>query len=239
MRNESFFEEIKIESKVFDRRTLFTIFKLIQKGILKSVVSVVKEGKESVVVSARDKKQGWLAVKVYRVEFADFKSRWQYLVADPRFSRTRKNKWFTVLTWAQREFKNMKIAFNAGVRCPEPIFVNKNVLVMSFIGKNGNAAKDLIHTRLEDPQQVYEQVEEEMKKIAEAGLVHTDLSPYNILMYDAPYIIDFSQATTELNPLAKEFLIRDVKNINNYFSKLGANINEDLFEQLKKEMKLD
>jgi len=239
MRNERFSEEFKIESKVFDKRTLLTIFKLIQKGILKTVESVIKEGKESVVVSAKDKMKGWLALKIYRVEFTDFKTRWKYLVADPRFSRTRKNRWFTVITWAQREFKNMKIAFDAGIKCPEPIFVSKNVLVMGFIGEGGVAASELIHTKLEDPQQVYEQVEDEMKKLAESGLVHTDLSPYNILMLDVPYLIDFSQATTELNPLAKEFLIRDVKNINKYFSKLGAKVNEDLFEQLKKEMKLD
>ena len=239
MKEEKFYNEIKIENKVFDKRTLLTIFKMIQKGLVKSVESVVKEGKESVVISARDKNQEWLALKVYRVEVSDFKSRWQYLVADPRFSRTRKNKWVTVITWAQREFKNLKIASEAGVKCPEPVYVNKNVLVMSFIGEEGRAATELIKTRLEDPQQVYDQVEGEMKKLAKAGLVHTDLSPYNILMLDVPYLIDFSQATTELNPNAKEFLLRDVKNINNYFLKQGAELNEELFEQLKKEMGLE
>src|SRR2546425_54481 len=155
MKEPKFFQEFKIESKVFDRRTLFAIFKLMQKGLIKSVESLVKEGKESVVVSARNSMGRWFALKLYRVEFSDFKSRWKYLSADPRFERLRKNKWITVITWARREFKNLKIAFEAGVNCPEPIFVNKNVLMMDFIGEDGIPAQRLIDSKMKNPQKIY------------------------------------------------------------------------------------
>ncbi len=235
---DEFLTEFKIESKIFDKRTLFAIFKLIKKGIIKSVEGVVKEGKESVVVSARTKVGDWLSLKIYRVEYTDFKSMWKYLAGDPRFDHVRKNKRSVVLTWAKREFKNLKIAFDNEVCCPKPIALNENVLVTEFIGENGKQAPRLIDVKFEDSQEVYDLIIEEMKKLAKANLIHTDLSPYNILVFNKPYLIDFSQAVTEKHPSAEEFLQRDVQNINSYFRKLNVKTDENLFDELKKLMKL-
>ena len=48
----------------------------------------------------------------------------------------------------------------------------------------------------------------------EAGLVHADLSPYNILWYeDQAYFIDVSQSVEKMHPKALEFLLRDCTNI--------------------------
>ena len=53
------------------------------------------------------------------------------------------------------------------------------------------------------------------------GIIHGDLSPYNILNFEGkPYIIDFSQSL-KLTSLTKDYLERDVTNINNWFEKLG------------------
>ena len=61
-----------------------------------------------------------------------------------------------------------------------------------------------------------------MKKLHKAGLVHADLSQFNILNYNEnPIFIDMSQATTLKNTQAKEFLERDVRNISNFFNKIG------------------
>lgn len=230
---KNFLEESKIESKVFDKRTLFSIFKLMKKNVIKNLVSVVKEGKESVVFSGKNTLDEWIAIKVYRVEYCDFKSMWKYLTSDNRFNRVKKKRWDVIVTWAKREFKNMKIAFKHGVSMPKPISLKNNVLVMSFIGVDGIPAPMLLQVKKANWRKVYKQVVDEMKKLAEAKLVHTDLSPYNILFLEKPYIIDFSQAVSTKHPLAKEFLKRDVENINSYFKKKGVRVNKKLEEELK------
>jgi RIO kinase 1 len=228
----SFLEEFKIERKVFDKRTLLAIFKLIKRGYIKTVESVIREGKESLVCSAKDKDGNWLSIKIYRTQYCDFKSMWKYLADDPRFEKIKKDRWMVVLTWARREFKNLIIAYRSDVSCPKPVALNENVLVMSFIGENGSPAPMLIKTKLQEPQEVYDFIVDEMKKLAKSNLIHTDLSPYNIIFYNQPYLIDFSQAVTKRHPLAKEFLKRDVENINSYFKKLRAEVNENLFDEL-------
>lgn len=238
LKEEEFLKELKIESKIFDRRTLFAIFKLIKKGFVKNIESVIREGKESVVLSAKDKDGNWLSVKVYKTEYCDFKSMWKYLIGDPRFANVKKSRWPVVINWCKREFKNLEIAFENNVSCPEPITFNENILLTKFIGKDGIPAPRLTDIKIENIQDAYDFIVEEMKKLAKANLIHADLSPYNILILDKPYIFDFSQAVTEKHPLAKEFLKRDVKNINSYFKKSGAKINEKLFDELAKIMEL-
>jgi RIO kinase 1 len=231
-------KEFKIESKVFDERTLLTILKFMDKGIIKSVESTIKEGKESLILSAKDKKDNWLALKVYRTLHCDFKNMWNSLVIDPRFKGLKKERRTIVYNWCKREFRNLKTAFANNVSCPKPIAFKENVLVMSFIGENGEPAPRLIDIKVENMQDVYDFVVDEMKKLAKAGLVHSDLSAYNILIFDKPYFIDLSQAVVKEHPLAKEFLNRDVKNINSYFKKLGVKIQEELFNELIKIMEL-
>lgn len=221
-------KDFKIEKKVFDEQTLFAIYKLVTKGFVKSVESMVKEGKESLIVSAKDKSNNWLALKIYRTLHCDFKSMWKYLIADPRFKNIKRSRRNVVYNWCRREFSNLKIASEFKVNCPLPIAFYENVLVMKFIGENGIPAPRLIDLKLEkeEAEYIYQLILEEMKKLLEAKLVHTDLSPYNVLIFEKPYLIDFSQAVTFEHPLAKEFFERDVKNINSYFEKFGVKVKE-------------
>ena len=72
-----------------------------------------------------------------------------------------------------------------------------------------------------------------MKKLYKAGLIHSDLSPFNILNHgETPVFIDFSQATVLENSRAGEFLERDIKNVCNFFRKLGLKVDEE--KSLKK-----
>lgn len=233
---EDFLSERKVEGKVYDKRTLMAIFKLMKRGIIRTLESTVKEGKESVVAAAKNKEGEWLAVKIYRVEHCDFKSMWKYLISDYRFERIRKDRWHVVISWAKREFKNMQIAYEAGVTCPKPISVYENVLVMSFIGENGVPAPTLAQLEKEELnwKEIYDQVKNEMIKLTKAGIIHTDLSAFNILYYDKVYIIDFSQAVTENHPFALQFLERDTNNINEFFKKKNVSIDENLFETLRR-----
>ena len=120
----------------------------------------------------------------------------------------------------------MQTAYAAGVRVPLPIAVKKNVLVMEFVGDSeGNPMPALINTEditLNDYQQVIEQMSMLYQK---AKLVHADLSEYNIFKTDLGIMLfDFGSAVDIQHPNSKQFLLRDVLNINRFFEKRGIEV---------------
>jgi RIO kinase 1 len=70
----------------------------------------------------------------------------------------------------------------------------------------------------------------------EAKLVHSDLSEFNILLYEGePIIIDMGQSVLLDHPMSREFLLRDVRNVVKYFKKLGVDCSEeDLLARITK-----
>ena len=64
------------------------------------------------------------------------------------------------------------------------------------------------------------------KGYTKAGLVHADLSEYNILWMDGPVFIDVSQAVLLAHDYAKKYLLRDIQNIVSFFKKLGVETEE-------------
>jgi len=204
-----------------------------------SVESLLKEGKESVILSGLTKKKDRVAIKVYRTEACNFKTMWKYLIGDPRFHRIGKNRRTIVKLWCQREYKNLKIVFNAGVDCPKPLFFKENVMIMSFIGRGNSVAPRLIDVKLNNPEAVYKKVLLNLNKLVANGLIHGDLSAYNILLLVKPYFIDFSHGTSIKNPMAPELLKRDIKNVNSYFLKLDVAVkdSEKIYKELEQIMK--
>lgn len=66
-------------------------------------------------------------------------------------------------------------------------------------------------------------------------IVHGDLSPYNVLYYrDRVVVIDFPQASNPMrNPNAQALLLRDIRSICTFFSKLGVSADpEDIFNEM-------
>jgi len=219
-RKREYYKELKIVRGAFDERTLLTLYRLLNKKKI-SVGSLVKEGKESVILSGLMEKKEWVAIKVYCTDACNFKNMWKYLIGDSRFRRVGKNRRTIVNLWGQREYKNLKIAFNAGVNCPKPLFFKENIMIMDFIGWDGSVAPRLIDVKPGNPKKTYTSVLTNLKKLTGAGLIHGDLSAYNILLFDKPYFIDFSHGTTLKSMMAEDLLKRDIKNINSYFSKLN------------------
>jgi RIO kinase 1 len=130
--------------------------------------------------------------------------------------------------WAEKEMRNLKRLLAAGIPCPEPIEVRENVLVMSFLGDSEGWASP----RLKDAQldnavcaDLYVELVLAVRKLFhQCKLVHADLSEYNILYHDSHlYIIDVSQSVEHDHPSAFDFLRKDVKNIEEYFQRLGVN----------------
>jgi len=72
-------------------------------------------------------------------------------------------------------------------------------------------APRLVDVKLEDPETIYREVIENLERLVSAGLVHGDLSQFNILLHGDPVFIDFSQSIPSSHPFARELLQRDVK----------------------------
>ena len=234
-RSLDYTKDLKTISGVFDEKTRLTLYKLLSKKQIQ-IESLIKEGKESVVFSGLTNDKEWVAIKVYRTQVMDFKKISRYLLGDPRFGRIPKSRRNFTYTWCRREYKNLRVASRCGVNCPDPVTSSDNILVMSFIGENGLPSPRIIDVKLENPQEIYKLTIKEMKKLSKAGLIHGDLSVYNILFRNGPIFIDFSHTTTPKNPIAPELLKRDVKNINAYFTKLNIRVinSEKLYRDLIK-----
>ncbi len=214
-------EERKVESEVFDKETLRVLSKLIKKGILNSVDFPISTGKEANVFRATAPGGTYLAVKIYKIETSFFFRRAEYLEGDPRFKKIKHNERDIAVAFARKEFKNLQICENAGVHSPRPIFVDKNVLVMTFIGE-GELPYPTMNVLGPNKENELDSLIADVKKMYRAGLVHTDLSEYNILLAkDAPYLIDFGQGVVIRHPKAEELLERDVRNLLHYFAKFG------------------
>ena len=211
-------EKFKVKHNVFDEFTNRNLFKLISEGIIDGMVGPLSVGKESNVFTAK-KGDGKVVVKIYRLETCDFNRMYDYIKFDPRFLGINQRRRDVIFAWARREFRNLMIARDAGVRVPTPLAFKFNILVLQFVGDE-QAAPKLKDSPPEDLQEYLDEIIANMKRLYSAGLVHADLSPFNILNHNGkPVFIDFSQATPLQNPNAREYLERDAKNIANFFIK--------------------
>ncbi|MBI2667024.1 serine protein kinase RIO [Candidatus Woesearchaeota archaeon] len=172
-------------------------------------------------------KEKYVIVKIYRIQNCDFKRMFHYIIQDPRYDELRQHRREIIFSWVQREYKNLLKAAKAGVNVPKPLGWRAHILVEELIGdaKEGSAAIPLKDALPSNPKKFFSLVVEEMKKLHRAGLIHGDLSSFNILNYkEKPYFIDFSQATLATTPNARELLERDVKNVLQFFKKLGVSV---------------
>ena len=218
-------EELEALEQVFDKSTLMIIYHMLDTGKLAKISGVVRSGKEARIYWGLGPKKKEIAVKIYLTLSAEFKKgRLVYIEGDPRFARTRTDTRSLVYVWAQKEFRNLKQAREAGVRVPNPIAVDKNVLLMTFVGKNGEPAPLLRETVMRNPKRTYKDLLSFIRLLYQkASLVHGDLSEYNIMMWRGhPVIFDLSQAVSTEHPLADRLLMRDILNLNRYFGQIGV-----------------
>ncbi|GAA0650676.1 serine/threonine-protein kinase Rio1 [Salarchaeum japonicum] len=221
-------DQFKVEAGAFDDATYAAIYKLVQDGYVAALGGPISTGKEANVYAAEAPEGETVALKVYRVNASDFRQMRDYLEGDPRFEGIRGDKKSVVLAWTRKEFANLKRAAEAGVKVPDPIAVQRNVLAMEYIGGEDEAAPTLTDVTLENPETAYEVVKEYMRRLYDAKLVHGDLSEYNIVVHEGELtVIDVGQAVTTYHPNADEFLRRDCRNVANFFSRAGADADVD------------
>ncbi len=225
-------ERFKTAKGVFDEFTERTLFTLEKKGLFDELVSPLKVGKESnVFVAVKDGKN--VIVKIYRMQNADFKRMFEYIKQDKRYDFLQNKRRQIILAWAQREYKNLMRAEKSGVKVPTPLGWNNNIIVMELIGKE-EVAPPLKDAYPAYPYQFLQDVVTDMKRLYKGGLVHGDLSSFNILNNDEkPVLIDFSQATLLKTPNAEELLKRDIKNVLQFFKKLGVEADkEEIYKKI-------
>jgi len=230
-------EDKRVGSEVFDSITLKTLYKLANTGYIHRLNGAISTGKEANVFKGLDENDNFVAVKIYRVTTSDFKKMQNYIQGDPRFNVRTTNKRQLVNAWVTKEFRNLQRAEEAGVNVPKPIIAKNNVLVMEFIGdQEGDAALPMRHSEIYDPEELLNKIINNMKLLyQDAGLVHGDLSSYNILIKDEePVIIDISQGMTRDHPISEELLNRDIDNIVKDFKKLKVKASH---EELKSAIK--
>ncbi|WP_138007814.1 serine/threonine-protein kinase Rio1 [Halalkalirubrum salinum] len=218
-------ERLKVEQSVFDDATYAAIYKLVQDGYVSAFGGPVSTGKEANVYEALGADDREVAIKIYRINASDFRQMREYLEGDPRFRGIGNDKGKTVLAWTKKEFANLERAAAAGVRVPEPIAVQRNVLVMELVGQADDRARRLAEVTVENPQTAYEVVREYMRRLYSAGLVHGDLSEYNLIIHDGELVvIDLGQAVTVHHPNAGDFLDRDCENVASFFNRQGLTV---------------
>lgn len=230
-------EEYEVLEEVFDRSTLMTIYYFMNKGIIDEIHGSVKAGKESKLYWGKDKEDNPIAIKIFLTVSAEFKKGMLvYIQGDPRFKRVRRDTRSLIYLWAQKEFKNLHSAFEAGVSVPKPIAVRRNVLIMEFIGEKGISAPLLRESQIRKPDKTFRQILANVKRLyRKAGLVHADLSEYNVMIWKGkPVLFDVSQAVPREHPMATEFLRRDLENLSRYFKRLGVAVPspDELFKKV-------
>jgi RIO kinase 1 len=125
-------------------------------------------------------------------------------------------------SWIAYEYKTMEILHEAGADVPKPYAMEKNAILMDFVGDESGGAPPLHSVSLEpdEAQELYERTVRNIDIMLTHDRIHGDLSAYNILYWDGEIkLIDFPQVVmTRSNPAAWSIFSRDVARICQYFA---------------------
>ncbi|EAS34252.3 serine/threonine-protein kinase RIO1 [Coccidioides immitis RS] len=222
--------------QVLDPRTRMLLLQMINRNVISEVNGCLSTGKEANVyhaVSYPDADEGapvQRAIKVYKTSILVFKDRDKYVTGEFRFRQgyNKSNNRAMVKVWAEKEMRNLKRIYAAGIPCPEPVYLRLHVLAMGFLGNSkGLPAPRLKDVELEDEarwRSLYMELVGYMRTMyQDCRLVHADLSEYNVLYHKHKlYIIDVSQSVEHDHPRSLEFLRMDIKNVSDFFRRKGV-----------------
>lgn len=132
--------------------------------------------------------------------------------------------------WAVAEWNALVRLWKAGLAVPYPVQIDGTEILMEWISHDGETAPRLAQTR-PDPATAarwFEQVRDALLMLAGHGLVHGDLSAYNILVADDRLVfIDLPQVVDLVaNPRGADLLLRDCTNVVAWFRRRGLEVDE-------------
>jgi RIO kinase 1 len=133
----------------------------------------VSTGKEANVYYAhREKNEVYeteadYAIKIFKTSILIFKDRERYVTGEFRFRKghCKGNPRKMVKMWAEKEVRNLKRILHSGIKCPNPVILKGNIIVMEFIGKDGLAAPRLRDAKITDWEKCYFDVVKIMRKM--------------------------------------------------------------------------
>ena len=137
-------------------------------------------------------------------------------------------------SWLMHEFTALERLYQAGAAVPRPISSSDNAILMSYHGEEGSSAPTLntIALEREEAMRLFSTVLRNIHLMLADGLVHGDLSAYNILYWvpeNGPSeitIIDFPQVVDlHANPRARPIFHRDIARTCEYFQRQGVACN--------------
>lgn len=211
---------------------------LIEEGLIDAVVRQLTSGKEAMVYVVRCGNETRCA-KVYKeatqrsfrqaVDYSENRKVKNTRQARAMAKGTRFGRQAQEAAWQSAEVDALYRLAAAGVRVPRPHNFLDGVLLMELVADaEGNAAP-----RLNDVSFTAEQAHEhhatllvEVMRMLCAGVVHGDLSEFNILLgADGPVIIDLPQAVDAAgNNHAARMLLRDVGNLRGFFGRFATGL---------------
>ncbi|MEM0302552.1 MAG: RIO1 family regulatory kinase/ATPase [Archaeoglobaceae archaeon] len=200
------FTEYEGATLTFSGLSLYSLHLLAESGQVKAIGKKVGEGKESLVYNCISK-QGEAVIKFHKLGYQSFKK-----VVE---KRDYGNLNFLVLSIrsAKREFSALRKL--RGLAVPEAYAWEGNAVLMQLID-----AKELYKVKVDNPEELLDSILEEVAKFYRRGVVHGDLSPFNVLVNQSGFwIIDFPQSLEVGEDNWKEILLRDLENLLKYFSR--------------------
>lgn len=214
---------------------------------ISDVLRKVKGGKEASVYlckSGTDMNVPFVAAKIYRPRSlrnlkndaqyrigrvdldADGTALWKEADINAIVKRTTYGEEVRHRSWIAYEFKTLERLFEAGADVPRPYAMEKNAIVMDFVGDETAAAPILNSVNLTgtEARQLFDRVLRNIDTMLANECIHGDLSAYNILYWNgAIKLIDFPQIVLpKANPASWKIFLRDVTRICDYFSTQGV-----------------
>lgn len=195
-------------------------------GVFEAFGKPLGVGKEADVYDALNEKGKRVAVKFHRLGRISFRQTYR----KRGYAKERASWLFQSRLAAEREFQALKLLFPKNIAVPEPISQNRHVLVMGMI----DGVELAKWKRIAQSRKVLKKILENVRKTyLKAGIIHADLSEYNVILRrdEDILIIDWPQYVTLRHPNASELLKRDVQNILQYFRrrhKLNIRFEESL-----------
>ncbi len=211
---------------------------LIDEGLIDTVVRQLMSGKEAMVFVVRCGDETRCA-KVYKeATNRSFRQAVDYTenrqVKNTRDARamakgSRFGRKETEAAWQSAEVDALYRLAGAGVRVPKPYNFCDGVLLMELVADDHGDAAPRLNDVVFSPDDALEHhatLIKEVVRMLGAGVVHGDLSEFNILLAaDGPVIIDLPQAVDAAgNNHAKRMLLRDVQNLKNFFGRFAPEL---------------